>query len=159
MKTETVHSKVEDSVNTEAAEELSLWSFSLSGVIGGLGTGILNNIWIMAFPYITTYGEESIPVIDSITVTILSFAPVFLAAFAYYFMCSKGIAKGTKIYVSLGIIVLLASLYFPLFPSTLEGYLPEEYMGDAFAAFTIPMHIIATAFAVGIIPWFVKSNH
>lgn len=159
MKTETVNSQAEDSVNTETEEELSLWSFSLSGVIGGLGAGILNNIWIMAFPYITTYGEDNIPVIDSITVTILSFAPVFLAAFAYYFMCSKGIARGTKIYVSLGILVLLGSLYFPLFPQTLEGYLPEEYMSEAFATFTIPMHIIATAFALIIIPWFVKSNH
>lgn len=159
MKTETVNSQVEESTKVESSEDLSLWSFSLAGVIGGLGAGILNNLWIMAFPYVTTYSEEAIPHIDSITVTILSFFPVFLSAFAYYFLCSKGISRGTKIYVTLGILVLLGSLYFPLFPGSMESYLPEEFMGEAFASFTIPMHVIASAFAVGIIPWFVKSNH
>lgn len=159
METETVNSQVEESEKTETMEDLSLWSFSLSGVIGGLGAGILNNLWIMVFPYVTTYSEETIPHIDSITVTILSFFPVFLAAFAYYFMCAKGIARGTKIYVTAGVIILLGSLYFPLFPSSLNGVLPEIFMGEAFAVFTIPMHIIASAFALIIIPWFVKSNH
>lgn len=162
METQAVNSEYEKSKKddvSEIKEELSLWSFSLAGIIGGLGAGILNNVWIMAFPYITTYDEKSIPHIHTMSVTILSLAPIILASLVYYFLCFKGINKGTKIYISMGFLILLASLYVPLFPESVAEHLPTSLMGEAFTFFTLPMHIIAAFFALVIIPWFVKTNH
>lgn len=163
METQAVNTKYEKSKKggvSAGKEELSLWSFSLAGIISGLGTGVLNNVWIMAFPYLTNYDEKSIPHIHTISVTILSLVPVILAALAYYFLCFKGIAKGTKIYLTVGISIFLASLYVPLFPESIAEYLPENLlMGEAFTLFTMPMHIIAAFFALVIIPYFVKVNH
>lgn len=137
-------------------ESLSLWNFATGGVIAGLVAGVLNNLWIMIYPLVTSYKVPG--GIDTMSVTIFSFFPMLIAGIVYYLFCLSGFKKGTKSYLIIGGIGLIASFYFPLFPETL-GFIFTEGVPKGFAVFTIPMHVFAGAMALILIPKFVKANH
>jgi hypothetical protein len=135
-------------------ESLSLWNFATGGVIAGLVAGV--NLWIMIYPLVTSYKVPG--GIDTMSVTIFSFFPMLIAGIVYYLFCLSGFKKGTKSYLIIGGIGLIASFYFPLFPETL-GFIFTEGVPKGFAVFTIPMHVFAGAMALILIPKFVKANH
>jgi hypothetical protein len=149
MATETTIEQTND-------QDVSLWKFVMGGVLAGLITGIINNVWILAFPYVS--GIESPGGINAMSVSVLSFVPVFLASLVYYGLSLKSIKKGTKIYLIIGIIGFLASLYGPLNPDVMTDLIGREIMKEGLALFALPMHVISAASAMLFLPKFVLSE-
>ncbi len=146
----------------ENTNSWSLWKFTIGGVIAGILSGIINNLYIVVFPLITPF--EAPRGIDSMSVTILSFLPMLLAAFVYYAMYSFSQSTGTRNYIIMGITGLVLSMYGPLFPDSLNATLEAVGMSysfqvtEGFAFFLIPMHLITAIMALYIIPKFVTSD-
>lgn len=139
----------------EKPMSISLWKYSIAGVLAGLITGILNNIWVVVYPAI--FGHDVPGGVDPDTVTIMSFIPMIGAGIVYYLLSMNNISKGTKIYLILGTIAFIGSFVFPFFPAEL-GIFPAEEIPQGFATFTVPMHFIAAALALIFIPRFVSRS-
>ncbi len=151
MATETVQANTEQSTL-----QFSIWKYSIAGVIAGLIAGIGNNLWILAYPIIS--GHDTPPGVDAMSVSVFSFIPMVIAGFFYYGISTKNAARGTRIFVSLGVLVFLASLYGPLNPEQMGPFFANGEVPEGFALFTIPMHIIAGAAAIFFMPKFVMSD-
>ena len=150
MATETVHTHTE-----QTTLQFSIWKYSIAGVIAGLIAGIGNNLWILAYPFIS--GHDAPAGVDAMSVSVFSFIPMVIAGLFYYGISIKDAARGTRIFVGLGVLIFLASLYGPLNPEQLSSMLGGE-VPEGFALFTIPMHVIAAAAAVIFMPRFVMSD-
>ena len=140
----------------------SLWAYGTAGAVYGLGTGIINNLWILIFPYVTAYEIPKIPgLIDVISVSIFSFIGMLLAGFIYYSFTAKNMHTGTLMYRIFGVVALLISLAIPLQPSLV---FPPEVLEIisanemAFITFTVPMHFIVGIIAIYGLPKFVNSK-
>ena len=139
----------------ENTKGISLWKYSIAGVLAGLITGILNNIWIVVY---SAMNDGYIPGnVDTDEVTALSFVPMLLASFVYYLISMRDLSKGTKIYIGIGSILFITSLYFPFFPEQ-TGLFPVDEIPKDFALFTTPMHVIAAFLALYFIPRFVTKQ-
>lgn len=146
----------------ERSETFSVWKFTVGGVLAGIIAGIVNNLYIIVFPMITSY--KAIPGIDSMSVTIFSFLPVLLASLVYFGIYSLNPSSGTRNYIILGIAGFLLSLYGPLFPESIAkliNTLGLEYAftpTEGFAYFLIPLHVITALLALGFVPKFVHNR-
>jgi len=151
MATNTIQTKV-----GENALQFSLWKYSIAGVLAGLIAGIGNNLWILVYPFVS--GLDAPPGVDAMSVSVFSFLPMLAAGFFYYFISMKNAARGTKIFVILGMIIFLSSLYGPFNPDQMGVLFKTGQVPDGFALFTIPMHIIAALSALVFMPKFVMSE-
>ncbi len=151
MATNTIQTKAE-----AHTLQFSLWKYSIAGVLAGLIAGIANNVWILIYPFVS--GMDAPPGVDAMSVSVFSFLPMLLAGFFYYFISMKNASRGTKIFIGLGIVAFLASLYGPLNPDQLGALFQAGEVPAGFALFTIPMHIIAALTALVFMPRFVMSE-
>ncbi len=146
----------------QKTETFSLWKFAVGGVIAGILAGIVNNLFIVLFPFITPY--QPTPGIDTMSVTIFSFLPVLAASIVYYGLYSMNPSKGTRNYILLGTLLLLASFYGPLYPESISSFITAmdiDYTfatNEGFAYFLIPMHVITAFMALIIVPRFVTAR-
>lgn len=150
-----------------AKNSISLWKYAIGGVIAGLITGILNNVWIILFPILFPEYEGMFGGgISPMSVSVMSFLPLLAAAFVYYGFTMNNIKVGTRIYVVLGILALLGSLYGPMFPDQMNDFMAslgkpifmDEVIPTGFAILTIPMHIFSAGVAIIFIPRFVLKD-
>lgn len=148
-----------NTIQTKAHEntiQYSLWKYSIAGVLAGLIAGIANNIWILIYPYVA--GMDAPPGVDAMSVSVFSFLPMLLAGFFYYFISMKDASRGTKVFIALGVLAFLASLYGPFNPDQMGAFFQTGEVPSGFALFTIPMHIIAALTALVFMPRFVMSE-
>lgn len=137
------------------SDHRSAWTYAIAGVLFGLLAGILNNIWILVFPYVTPYEVPKIPgLLDVMRVSVVSFLAMLIASLVYFLFTMNNDEKGTKIFQLLGFLGLLGSLYIPMRPEQFLG----DMVYDGFAIFTIPMHVITAVIAVWAIPRFIHSD-
>lgn len=138
------------------SDNRSAWTYAISGVLFGLLAGILNNVWILVYPLITSYEVPKIQgLLDVMRVSVASFIAMVVASLVYFMFTMNNDQKGTRIFQILGTLGLLASFYIPLNPSQ---FLSPEQLHDGFAIFTIPMHIITGGIAIWAIPRFIHSD-
>ena len=126
-------------------QTISLLQTLKAGAISGfIGMG-LNHIWSMIAQQLGSVAPEGFVM----AVTISSIFPVLIAALVYYLMV-KFLKNGQSVFVVLGSLFLLFSLYGPLQPIMPDGSPTPE----GFALLTIPMHFISGITAMlGIIRW------
>ena len=119
--------------------------YLIGGVVAGVITAILNNLWNFLYPVI---GGVSVPeVINAGSITLMSIAPLLIAAVGY-FVLSRFTANATPIFQGITILLALLSLF-----STFNPPIPVP---DGFAGLSGPMHIIAGLVGAFVIPRFVK---
>lgn len=115
------------------------------GVVAGVITAILNNLWNFIYPAI---GGVSVPdVINVGSVTMMSIAPLLIAAVGY-FVLSRFVDNATPIFQIGTVVLALLSLF--------GTFNPPMPVPDGFAALSAPMHIIAGLVGALVIPRFVK---
>ncbi|MCZ8355350.1 MAG: hypothetical protein O9340_11480 [Cyclobacteriaceae bacterium] len=126
-------------------QTVSLLQTLKAGAISGfIGMG-LNHGWSIVAQQLGSVAPEGF----TMAVTISSVFPILIAAVVYYLMI-KFLKKGKSVFVVLGSLFLLFSLYGPLQPIMPDGSPTPE----GFALLTIPMHFISGITAIaGIIRW------
>ncbi|MAX81948.1 MAG: hypothetical protein CL843_17420 [Crocinitomicaceae bacterium] len=147
----------------EKTEGWSLWKFAVGGAITGISAGIANIFYVIIYSLVAsdsgTYG------VDTMSVTIFSFLPVLLSAFVYYGLYSINHQTGTRNFIILGFILLVASLYGPFNPDSISNILDgfnfkESLMLDGtITYFLLPMHLIAGFMALYVLPKFVTAGN
>ena len=118
------------------------------GLIAGLIAAGLNNLSSLVA---RALGSVPPPVFP-IAVTVSSIFPLLIGAILY-FLLVKFSARGHLIFVVIGVVFTLSSLY-PTFSMT---EMPDGTpLGERFTLLTVPMHLSAGALAVWGIPKFSK---
>lgn len=121
------------------------------GLIAGIVTAIVNNIYSLIYTSMTTFAIYTI--INPISITLASIIPMVVAAIIYFGL-NRFSTKALLIFSVGTVFFTLISLSGPL-----GNQLPDGTPIPAgFAALTIPMHVFAGVFAVICIPRFVKKN-
>lgn len=119
--------------------------YLIGGVVAGVITAILNNLWNILYPAI---GGVSVPdVINVGSVTLMSILPLLVAAVGY-FVLSRFIDNATPIFQGATIVLALVSLF--------GTFNPPMPVPDGFAGLSAPMHIIAGLVGAFVIPRFIK---
>jgi len=122
--------------------------FLLGGLIAGLISAALNNIYSVAHAGLTDF---SIPdVIHFGSITGASIVPTTIGALCYFGL-SRFTSKATLIFIIVASVFTLLSCFGPL-----QGELPDGSPApDGWIGLTLPMHIIAGLVAVLFIPKYV----
>ena len=152
--TEKASRKEDDKMRVE---DLSVWSFGMTGIIAGLLAGVLNNAWMSIFPLVTSH-DAGPAFVDAMSVSILSFSTMFLGALIYYMLCNLSMNRGTRIYMSIATVLTLASIYLPFNPEIITGFFSHNGNMSGFMEMTLPMHIMAGLIGILFIPWLVYQN-
>lgn len=119
--------------------------YLIGGVVAGVITAILNNLWNFIYPAI---GGVSVPeVINVGSVTLMSIMPLLIAAVGY-FILSRFMDNATPIFQGATIVLALLSLF--------GTFNPPMPVPDGFAGLSGPMHVIAGLVGAIVIPRFVK---
>lgn len=119
--------------------------YLIGGVVAGVVTAILNNLWNLLYPAI---GGVSVPeVINAGSVTMMSILPLLIAAVGY-FVLSRFVDNATPIFQIGTVVLALLSLF--------GTFNPPMPVPDGFAGLSGPMHIIAGLVGAFVIPRFVK---
>lgn len=119
--------------------------YLIGGVVAGVITAILNNLWNFLYPAI---GGVNVPeVINAGSITLMSIAPLLIAAVGY-FVLSRFMDNATTIFQGATIVLALLSLF--------GAFNPPMPVPDGFAGLSAPMHVIAGLVGAFVIPRFVK---
>lgn len=119
--------------------------YLIGGLVAGIIAAILNNLWNFIYPAI---GGVSAPdVINVGSVTMMSIAPLLIAAVGY-FVLSRFVDNATSIFQIGTVVLALLSLF--------GTFNPPMPVPDGFAGLSAPMHIIAGLVGAFVIPRFVK---
>jgi len=117
-----------------------------AGAIAGFfGMGI-NNIWSMVAALL----GATIPPAFALSVTVSSLLPAIVAALVY-FVLARYLANGHRVFLAVGVVILLLSL-IPIFSvaELPDGTVPD----DTFPLLVAPMHVFSGVLALyGIPKW------
>lgn len=117
-----------------------------AGLIAGLVSAALNNVWSLIAQALGSEAPAGFP----IAVTISSILPTLIGA-VLFFVLVKYLGKGELIFVIIAATFTLVSLI----PTINTTEMPDgTVVGAGFTMLTLPMHLIAGAVAIWGIPRF-----
>ena len=124
----------------------------LGGLIAGVASAILNNVWLLVYPLTT--GNEVPEIINIGSVTASSILGLFIGGFVY-FVLHRLTKKGAFIFITAGVVFTFLSLMGPINMTDLPD---GNSAPEGFALLTIPMHLIAGLAAIIITPKWVNRK-
>jgi len=132
-------------IANSSASKPAFTGYLIGGVVAGIVTAILNNLWNLIYPAI---GGVSVPeVINLGSVTLMSIVPLLIAAVGY-FVLSRFLNNATPIFQVLIIVLALFGLF--------GTFNPPMPVPAGFAGLSAPMHVSAGLVGAFVIPRFVK---
>lgn len=132
----------------------SAWKFIIGGFIAGLIATAINSIWFVVFPII--YEAEFPPQLDELSLAFASIGSMVLASVFYYAVSLKSYQTGTKVYLTVVLIVSILSTLVQFFPEQLiqYGIIDSQTVPNNLALVTVPFHIATALVALIFIPKF-----
>lgn len=140
-----------NTVTDERSTGVSRKRFLIGGLLAGVIAAVLNNIYHTAYTAVT--GVEATVVINYVTVTIATIAPLILAALVYY-----GLSRNTR---HPTMIFLILTIFLTITSSALMAisHFPDRTpVPDGFIGLALPMHYIAGTVAAIFIPMYVSAG-
>jgi len=134
-----------ETLNKRMIEKPKFTRFLIGGLIAGIISAVLNNLYSVVYTLIIGHGASEIINIGSITGA--SILPTIVGALLYFGL-SKFTTKATLIFIIAGIILAIISCAGAFGNELADGTpTPEGFVG-----LTVPMHLIAGLVAVLFIP-------
>jgi hypothetical protein len=151
MSFHTYHTNIPNPMTAITQKKTGVKPFLTGALAAGLIGAVLNNLY--SYLYTALTGFSVLEVINFGSVTISSFVPAVLGAL-FYFVLSRFTAKATRIFVVVGIVLIIASFAGSFMPQLPDGTpTPAGFVG-----LTLPMHIIAGAVILWVLTRYVRRD-
>lgn len=121
-------------------------TYLLGGLIAGVISAVLANLYYLIFGAITGYSYAELNVIS---ITLAGILPSLLGSLIYFGL-SRQTSAATKIFVTLGLAFGILSIV----PTLIAPPNPAP----GFAAATAPLHILVAVICVTVVPFFVRTR-